>query len=114
MANEDEVLRAYSILASLRKNVPQGRNVQAKWANEFNAALAKLEKSLAISLEEFKVPEAEFHQLVGSRNYLTGEVGHMPGLWCDRDFLMQRLDSVLNYFTGLQGEGEKRIGFRKP
>lgn len=113
MSNGDEVLRAYSILTALRDNIPQGRNVKAKWAEEFNATIRKLEQSLSISLEEFKVPEIELHRLNEPSNYLTGEVRQREGLWCDRAVLMQRLASVLNYFTGLQAGQEKQIGFRK-
>ena len=45
---DDQILRAYATITSIRANVPERHEVEARWVNEFNAAIAKLEKSLGI------------------------------------------------------------------
>jgi hypothetical protein len=42
---------------------------------------------------------------------MTNDVTYLEGLWCERAILMQKLDSVLVYFTGLQDREENKIGF---
>jgi hypothetical protein len=34
-------------------------------------------------------------------------------LWLRRNSLMQRIDAILTYFTGLQGGADRRIGFAR-
>ena len=112
MTNGDQILRAYSTLSSLRDNVPKGYEVHEKWMHEYNGAIERLEKSLGIDLTEFKVPNSGLQKSIVSSNYMTGRVTYRDGLWCERAILMQKLASVLVYFTGLQGGQEKHIGFR--
>ena len=42
----------------------------------------KLEKSLGIDLEEFKVPQDALKRFVASWNSLTNDVTYLEGLWC--------------------------------
>jgi hypothetical protein len=112
MHDGDQILRAYATITSIRANVPERHEVEARWVNEFNAAIAKLEKSLGIDLQEFKVPQDALKRYVASCNSLTSDVTYLEGLWCERAILMQKLDSVLVYFTGLEDREDKKIGFR--
>lgn len=112
MTNGDQILRAYATLSALRDNAPEGYEVHEKWVHEYNGAIENLEKSLGIDLTEFKVPNNELQRSIASSNYVTGQVTYRDGLWCERAILMQKLASVLAYFTGLQGGQEKQIGFR--
>ncbi|MDZ4732607.1 MAG: hypothetical protein SGJ16_03340 [Nitrospirota bacterium] len=112
MSDGDQILRAYATITSIRANVPERREVEDRWVNEFNAAIEKLEKSLDIDLQEFKVPQDALKRFVASCNSITGDVTYLEGLWCERAILMQKLDSVLVYFTGLQDRQDKKIGFR--
>ena len=112
MNDGDQILRAYAAITSIRANVPERNEVEQRWVNEFNAAIAKLEKSLGIDLQEFKVPQDALKRYVASCNSLTSDVTYLEGLWCERAILMQKLDSVLVYFTGLQDRQDKKIGFR--
>lgn len=112
MTNGDQILRAYAILRSLSENVPVSYEVDEKWVHEYNGAIEKLERSLGTDLADFMVPNSELRRSIASRNYRTGRITYRDGLWCERAILMQRLASVLAYFTGLQGGQEKQIGFR--
>lgn len=77
-----------------------------------NSAVEKLEKSLGIDLQEFKVARNALEKSAASSNYLTSGTTYRDGLWCERAVLMQKIDSILTYFTGLQGKQDKQIGFR--
>lgn len=112
MMNGDQILRAYATLSSLRDNVPQGYEIHEKWVREYNKAIEELENSLGIFPTDFKVPNNALQRSIASSNYVTGRVTYRDGLRCERAMLMQKLASVLAYFTGLQGGQDKRIGFR--
>jgi len=111
MSDNDQILRAYATITSIRANVPERHEVEERWVKEFNVAIAKLEKSLGIDLEEFKVPQDALKRFVASCNSMTNDVTYLEGLWCERAILMQKLDSVLVYFTGLQDQEDNKIGF---
>jgi hypothetical protein len=112
MNDDDQILRAYAIITSIRANVPERHEVEERWVIEFNLAIGKLEKSLGIDLQEFKVPQDALKRFVASCNSLTNDVTFLEGLWCERSILLQKLDSALVYFTGLQDREGNRIGFR--
>ncbi|MGH7180427.1 MAG: hypothetical protein ACREJN_00440 [Nitrospiraceae bacterium] len=112
MRDDDQILRAYATITSIRANLPERHEVEERWVTKFNAAIAKLEKSLSINLQEFKVPQDALKRFVASCNSLTNDVTYLEGLWCERAILMQKLDSVLMYFTGLQDQEDTPIGFR--
>jgi len=111
MSDDDQILRAYATITSIRANVPERHEVEERWVKEFNMAIAKLEKSLGIDPEEFKVPQDALKRFVASCNSMTNDVTYLEGLWCERAILMQKLDSVLVYFTGLQDQEDNKIGF---
>lgn len=112
MSNDDQILRAYAAITSMRANVPDRPQIEERWVKEFNAAIEKLEKSLDIDLQEFKVPQDAIKRFVASCNSQTNDVTYLEGLWCERAILMQKLDSVLMYFTGLQDRDDNKIGFQ--
>ena len=111
MSDDDQILRAYATITSMKANVPERPQIEERWVIEFNNAIEKLEKSLSIDLQEFKVPQDALKRFVASCNSLTNDVTYLEGLWCERAILMQKLDSVLVYFTGLQDREDNKIGF---
>ncbi len=111
MSDDDQILRAYAAITSIRANVPERPQIEERWVNEFNAAIEKLEKSMDIDLQEFKVPQDALKRFIASCNSMTNDVTYLEGLWCERAILMQKLDSVLVYFTGLQDREDNTIGF---
>lgn len=114
MPNGDQLLRGYARLNALRANLPERYEVEESWVHEFHAVVASMEAALAIDLAEFRVPEKAIARSISSGNYLTGKVTYRDGLWCERSVLMQKVDSLLLYFSGLQSGDEKRIGFHVP
>lgn len=113
MSAGDQLLRAYATITSLRANLPNDYEVEERWVREFNDAIERIQASMNSDLREFFVPHDALQRSVGSSNYVTGEVSYRDGLWCRREVLMHKLDSVLTYFTGLQGGQERQIGFRR-
>lgn len=114
MSNGDQLLHSYSIISSLKINIPDGYEINDTWVREYHSALEKMEKELALDLTDFKVPSEEVKRSVASSNYISGKVSYRDGLWCKRAILMHKVDSVLAYFSGLQSGEERKIGFRPP
>lgn len=108
----DEILRAYSIITSLKKNIPDNFEVNDRWVREYHVAVEKIEKAIENDLYDFKVQNDNIKKSIASGNYLTGEVHYRDGLWCERNILIQKIDAILTYFTGLQTSGERKIGFK--
>ena len=114
MVDQDAILRAYSMLASLKQNVPDEYEVSSRWVDEFHQAVEQLERSLGKELRQFRVPQDALERSIASSNYVTGEVHYREGLWCRRHVLMQKIDALLFYFTGLQSGQDRKIGFQPP
>jgi hypothetical protein len=108
---DDQILRAYATITSIRANVPECHEVEERWVKEFNPAIEKLEKSLDMDLQEFKVPQDALKRFVASCNSMTNDVTYLEGLWGERAILTQKLDSALVYFTGLQEQEGNKIVF---
>jgi len=114
MNTQDQILRGYSVLKALKGNIPKYFEVSERWVSEFHTAIEKLEKATGLDLAEFRFDPRDLGKSVASSSSLTGEVKYREGLWCKRDLLMQKLDAVLGYFTGLQTGQNRQIGFRSP
>lgn len=113
MSTGGRIPRAHSTVASLRLNLPNDYEVGELRVRQFNDALDKVETAFNISLDDFKVATSMLYRAVGSRNYITGEVNYRDGLWCRQQVLMHKIDSVPGYFTGLQNDRDRQIGFRR-
>lgn len=112
MANDDELLRAFALISSLKENIPDDFEVSADWVIEYHNALDKVEKQIGKSLTEFRVQEKNLKRLLASGNYLTGEMTYTEGLWCERSILLQKVGAVLTYLQLLLKPPDKTIGFR--
>jgi len=110
----DQLLRSQVTIASLRANLPTNDyEVDEAWVQQFNEALGRIETVLGTHLDEFKVPQNALYRSVGSSNSITGDVTYREGLWCRRETLLHRIDSVLGYFTGLRNGRDREIGFHR-
>ena len=103
MTNGDQLLRAYARMAALKSNLPDQHDVESRWVDEFHAGIDGIEAATGRELSEFRVPRDAVDP---KSDY------YKSGLWCERANLMQKIDATLTYFSGLQHEDEKRIGFR--
>ncbi|GAG77599.1 unnamed protein product [marine sediment metagenome] len=97
----DNLIKSLARLTGLKNNIPTGW-VLRKYGDEFNSILVTLEKDSSFNLAEFVIPEHEFESRPGHR-----------GKYCDREFLLMKIDGVLSYFTFvLQPEETKnKLGF---
>jgi len=112
MPDNDEILRAYSLLNALKENLPDIYEIEERWVKEYNNALAKITTATGMDLTDFKLSSDDLGESIASANSITGEVTYREGLYCERSRLIQKLDAILTYFTLLQTPPEKKIGFK--
>ena len=108
-----EMLEAYSRLKALRQNVPPHR-VGSAFVNEFHGALDLLTKVSGLDLSNFRVPPSQVQPIAVAGNYLTGETDYSSDSFCDRDYLLMKVDGVLSMFELLMTQastGKPAIGF---
>ena len=100
-------------LTALKNNLPKNP-VHRKYADEFNSILVGLEKISTEDLNEFKIPDHEIKPQLMSWNYLTGgNKKYSSESYCQRDFLLMKIDGVLGYFTLIlqPTETKEKLGF---
>ncbi|MBU1809367.1 MAG: hypothetical protein KJ661_07420 [Candidatus Omnitrophica bacterium] len=111
----DKILRLYTRLNSLKQNLPDKTTiVNEKYVNEYHSITADLEKIINSDLSEFKVGDGEIRPFLSSYNYIGGVKNYTKDRFCDRSFLLAKLDALLSYFQFKYLSQEKRtIGFKK-
>ncbi|HEY9140178.1 MAG TPA: hypothetical protein VIN93_04765 [Bryobacteraceae bacterium] len=114
------VAEAYARLNSLKTNLPEGYEVQEKYVTEFHAILDMLESATGYDLANFRVPSSEVRPKVvavrrAGYRQSAAAVHHSRDNWCERRFLLMKIDGVLNYFTYQAPQEPPRIiGFKPP
>lgn len=109
-ANE-KILRVYTRLDSLKKNLPKPQTIHEKYVREYHSIVDELEKITSSDLAEFKVPDAEIKP---HSNYIRKEIRYSRDKYCERSFLLAKLDGLLGYFQIKYLSEEKReIGFKR-
>ncbi|MBI2069017.1 MAG: hypothetical protein HYT79_00300 [Elusimicrobia bacterium] len=111
--NPDEIARSYSLLSSLKNNIPNAFEVEERWVSQYNAAIEKIEKVIGADLSEFKILSSDLYRSVSSSSF-NGDVSYSPGLWCEKSVLMHKLDAILTYFSFHQTSQKRQIGFDLP
>ena len=114
----DNVLfQAYARLNSLKVNLPEHYEVHEKWVMEFHAILDLLQAEPGYDLLSFRVPAPEVRPRVEAVQMATmrrpAKVYHSSDNYCERPFLVMKIDGVLNYFS-YQTQPDRRIGFQPP
>ncbi len=96
-----ELAKLLSRLTSLKTNLPSSISTDEKYVNEFHSVLGGLEKIVGEQLKEFYMPNSEMKS-------------YQNETYCDREFLLMKIDGVLGYFTlSLQPEEIKdELGFK--
>lgn len=95
--SDQGVLEAYSRLKSLREHLPE-EPVAAAYVTEYHAVLDLLEDGRKVSLEGFRIPEAQVRPVEVGSNYVTGEVHYSAERFCDRRFFLIKIDGALSLF----------------
>ena len=107
-----ELLKLLARLTAIKNNLPPS-SVPSKYSDEFNSILEKLEENTDENLTEFKIPRSEVQPRVVSFNMLSGNKSYSSENYCDREFLLMKIDGVLGYFTLLlqPSDVKNTIGF---
>jgi hypothetical protein len=110
-----ELIKAYTLLSSLKQNLPNLYQVPKEWVDDYHSILDSVEKETGESLQEFRVSDEELRRQVISGNYVTGETRYGNKMMIQRARLMLKIDAVLGYFQ-IQSSAPDRepIGFKKP
>jgi len=113
--NEQDILiRAYTMLQSLRKNIDQiPGNIEEKYVKEFHSALDRLQ-AIGIDVTEFRIPDSEISPRLWSINFDTGEERYSHERYVGKRFIMTEPDAILGYFEIIASKIPKTIGFHKP
>lgn len=102
--NQDELIRAYAALSSLRKNIGAMKLdiVSDTYINEYHSILEKI-KNIGIEVIDFYIP-----------NSLRQDYTFHPGeKHVERTYFLLKIDAVLGYFEIITSPELKKIGFRK-
>ncbi len=105
---------AYARLEAVRSNLPEGLRVEEKYVTEFHEILSLLEKASDADLTMFRVPEEELRHRVTSANPGAGTVSYSNRKFCERSFLMMKVQGVLSFFTLEMSSPKPAIGFVPP
>lgn len=109
----DEIAKAYTLLSSIKANVPTNFEVDQSWVDDYHAALEQVENATGLSLREYRVSHADMHRETTGGNYLTGEVFYSGRTVVERSRFMMKVDAVLGYFTLKTEPKKQQIGFSK-
>lgn len=111
----DKILRAYTRLIALKKNLPSGHDIHEKYVKEYHKIINTLSTEANTSLGEFKIPTAEIKPIWTGSNYLTGENFYSEGNYRERILFLSKLNALLSYFQIKYLSQEKPdIGFTPP
>ena len=117
----EQLIKVYARLTSLKNNLPTGYSIKEKYIKEYHEIISIIEKLMEITLDEFKVPENEIQYEVRSSWPSIPSLGQKAGKtyskdrYCERAFLMSKLDALLSYFQIKYLSKEKHeIGFMPP
>ena len=115
--SQDELIRAYAILKSLRSNISQINSAVIKetFVSEFHDALEKL-TSIGIDVSEFRIPDSQLARIRDSSIMVAGSspIIYTKERYVDKTYFLTKMDAVLGYFDIIMSPEPKRMGFRKP
>ena len=107
-----ELAKLLARLTALKNNLPKN-SVERKYADEFNSILVELKQNSGEELDEFKISASEIQPKVMSFNRISGQKTYSSKSYCDREFLLMKIDGILGYFTLLlqPDEIKNQMGF---
>jgi transcriptional regulator with XRE-family HTH domain len=102
--NQERLIKARARLKALRSHVPNSRYVRYRYVQEFHSILDELGETSSCDLADFMIPEDDCSY--------TGNTYRIEDLYCERSFLLMRVDGVLAYFVLKASHKRARIGFK--
>ena len=110
--SQDVILRAYSTLQALRKNIEKiNYGVTEVYVQEFHGILNRL-RDIGIEVSEFRIPDSLVKPRI-TATFSDGRRSYSDEKYVDKPFILTKLDAILGYFEFVTSETPKRIGFRK-
>ena len=110
--SQDEIVRAYVLLKSLRKNIDKMGSIPEIYVQEYHTIIDKLENNTNITLTEFLIPDSEiqpepryYHPSTGTKYSKEKYTAHA--------FMFTKMDAVLSYFEIITSQEPRRMGFHK-
>jgi hypothetical protein len=113
--SQDELIRAYAMLSSLRKNIEQKSSpIPEKYVHEYHTVLDRLE-GMGIDISEFRIPDSEVKSHTVASMYIRGnKQWSTEVIGVEKSFILYKIDAILGYFEIISSEKPKRIGFHTP
>ena len=112
---QDELIRAYTMLKSLRKNIDQmtTNSIPETYVNEFHSVLGRLE-NIDIEVSEFRIPDSAVQPIIDRPiTNVRGEVikHYSKEKYVNKSFILIKLDAILGYFEIITSEKPRKMGF---
>lgn len=95
--DDKNLFRSLARLNAIKNNLPE-HWVEQKYIDEYNSIIKILEEVTKESLEEFKVPQSQVRPRAVVHSPTQG-TSYSRELYCDREYFLIKVDSVLGYFT---------------
>jgi hypothetical protein len=102
MSEEVSVMEVYARLKALRDNMPAYPSIESRYVEDFHQILGLLQKNTRFDLSRFKV----------SSNAVRPNNSMKTRIHYDRNFLMAKIEGLLNFFELQWSDPKPRIGFR--
>jgi hypothetical protein len=99
-------------LKSLKDNLPQGVRVNEKYVVEYHMILDRAERTLRTSFADYRVPPSELNPFARSGNALLETVNYTAEKFCERNFLMFKIDGALAVLQERTSVQKSKVGFR--
>lgn len=111
-----ELAKSLARLTALKNNIPESSWVLQKYADEFNSILKSLVRISGENLDEFIIPATEIRPRATSWSP-SGGTKYSSERYCDKEFILMKIDGVLMYFTLILQETkpiepEEMLGFK--
>ena len=118
--SQDEIIRAYTTLKSLRNNIEKmvNINIAQSYIDDFHTALRRL-TDIGIDVIEYCIPDSEINPISkgGMRVIGPGDYGKKPKIdytkekYVKKSYILTKIDSIIGYLEILISERPKRMGF---
>ena len=114
----NEIARACTLLAAIKRNIPTKFEIAKSWVSDFHSVLDRVEKSTGQSLQDFRIPDTDLYKESLGGNPKTGEVYYSGKVLIDRTRFLLKLDAALAHFASgnksalKPGKDSKEIGKR--
>ncbi|GAC1432077.1 MAG: hypothetical protein NVS1B11_02870 [Terriglobales bacterium] len=109
MHDVNEIARACTLLAAIKRNIPTKFEIAKSWVNDFHSVLDRVERSTGESLQNFRIADTDLYKESLGGNTKTGEVYYSGKILVDRGRFLTKLDAALAHFASGKGAALKPV-----